>query len=64
MSRRPQQDATSPVVAGSLLVATVVLCTAVGFGVGALVGWPVPLGITGVFAGFAAGLALVIRRFR
>jgi hypothetical protein len=64
MSRPRRQDATSPVVAGSLLVATVVLCSAIGFGVGALVGWAVPLGITGVFAGFAAGLALVITRFR
>ena len=32
----------------------------IGFGLGALVGWAVPLGIAGLFAGFAAGLALVI----
>ena len=61
---RPRRPATSPVVAGSLLVATIVLCAAVGFGLGALVGWPVPLGIAGLFAGFGVGLALVIDRFR
>ena len=61
---RPRRTATSPVVAGSLLVATIVLCAGVGFGLGALVGWPVPLGIAGLFAGFGVGLALVIDRFR
>jgi hypothetical protein len=50
-------------VAGSLLVATIVLCAAIGFGVGALVGAPVPLGLTGLFAGVALGILLVIRRF-
>jgi len=50
-------------VAGSLLVATIVLCTAVGFGVGAAVGAPVPLGITGVFVGAIAGIVVVARRF-
>ncbi|HEU4657746.1 MAG TPA: hypothetical protein VFR97_09485 [Capillimicrobium sp.] len=59
-SRRPGQ---SPVVAGSLLVATLILCAAIGLGVGSLVGAPVPLGIAGVFVGFAAGIAVVIRRF-
>jgi hypothetical protein len=50
-------------VAGSLLVATIVLCAAVGFGVGALVGAAVPLGLVGLFAGVALGIVLVIRRF-
>jgi hypothetical protein len=54
----------SPVAAGSLLVATVVLCAAIGFGIGSLIGWAVPLGLAGLFAGVAAGLALVITRFR
>jgi hypothetical protein len=51
-------------VAGSLLVATIVLCAAVGFGVGALVGAPVPLGLAGLFAGVPLGIVVVIRRFR
>ena len=50
-------------VAGSLLVATIVTCAAVGFGVGALVGLAVPLGLVGLFAGVALGIVLVIRRF-
>jgi hypothetical protein len=50
-------------VAGSLLVATIVLCAAVGFGVGAAVGAPVPFGIAGVFVGAIAGIVVVARRF-
>ena len=50
-------------VAGSFLVATIVLCAAVGFGLGALVGATVPLGLVGLFCGVALGIALVIRRF-
>ena len=63
MSPRPPAG-TSPVVAGSLIVAAIVLCGGAGFGVGALVGWTVPLGLAGLFAGFAVGLALVITRFK
>jgi hypothetical protein len=50
-------------VAGSLLVATIVLCAGIGFGVGALIGATVPLGLVGLFAGVALGIVLVIRRF-
>jgi len=46
------------------MVAAIVLCSAAGFGLGALVGWTVPLGLAGLFAGFAVGLVLVITRFR
>jgi hypothetical protein len=55
---------SSPAVAGSLIVATIVVCAGIGFGAGGLIGWAVPLGIAGLFAGVAAGLALVITRFR
>ena len=34
-----------------------------GFGLGALVGATVPLGLVGLFAGVALGIVLVIRRF-
>ena len=63
---RPRRPAgtTSAVTAGSTIVASIILCAAIGFGLGALVGWAVPLGIAGLFAGVAAGLALVITRFR
>jgi hypothetical protein len=50
-------------VAGSLLVATIVLGAAVGFGLGALVGATVLLGLVGLFAGVVLGIVLVIRRF-
>jgi hypothetical protein len=63
MSQRRRPSA-NPVIAGSLIVATIVLCGAIGFGLGALVGLTVPLGIAGLFAGVVAGLALVITRFR
>ena len=43
--------------------ANIVLCAAVGFGVGAVVGAPVPLGIAGVFVGAVAGIVVVARRF-
>jgi hypothetical protein len=59
---RPNPGA-SPVIAGSLLIATLLLCTAIAAGIGSLVGAVVPLGIVGLFVGFAAGIAVVINRF-
>jgi hypothetical protein len=64
---RPRSTREQPTmrgaVAGSLLVATIVLCAAIGFGLGALVGAPVPIGLVGLFAGVVLGIVLVIRRF-
>jgi hypothetical protein len=51
-------------VAGSLLVATILVCAAIGLGLGALVGAPVALGLAGLFAGVPLGIVVVIRRFR
>jgi hypothetical protein len=51
-------------VAGSLLVGTIVLCAAVGFGLGAAVGAPVVLGLVGLFAGLVAGFVVVYARFK
>jgi hypothetical protein len=61
-SSRPRPG-PNPVVAGSQLVATLLLCVAVFAGIGWLVGAFVPLVIAGVFVGFGAGLAVVIKRF-
>jgi F0F1-type ATP synthase assembly protein I len=61
-SRRPRRG-PNPVVAGSQLVATLLLCAAVFAGIGSLVGAFVPLLIVGVFVGFGAGLAVVVKRF-
>lgn len=63
MSDQPHKPTMRGAVAGSLLLATIVLCAAIGFGLGALVGAAVPLGIAGLFAGVVAGIALVARRF-
>lgn len=52
------------VVAGSLLVTTIVLGGGLGFGIGALIGVPVVLGLLGLFAGLVAGFVLVHARFR
>jgi hypothetical protein len=60
-ARRPTMRGA---VAGSLLVATILLCAAIGFGLGALVGAPVALGLAGLFAGVPLGIVVVIRRFR
>jgi len=54
----------SPAGAGLTLVATMLLCGAVGLGAGALFDLAVPLGIAGLFIGIAAGFALVYSRFR
>lgn len=61
MDRQPTNRAA---VAGSLLVASILLCAAVGFGVGALVGAIGPFAIVGVFVGFALGFTLLYQRFR
>ncbi len=50
-------------VAGSVLVATILLCAAVGFGIGVLAGAPVALGLAGLFVGVPLGIVVVIRRF-
>ena len=50
-------------VAGSLLLGTILLCAAVAFGLGALVGAAVPLGLAGLFVGVPLGIVVVRRRF-
>jgi hypothetical protein len=73
MSQSPPPRAPAPggrpptmrgAVAGSLLLAAIVVCAAIGFGIGAIVGAAVPLGLAGLFAGVALGIVLVARRFR
>jgi hypothetical protein len=50
--------------AGMLIVASIILCAGIGFGLGVLVGAPIALGLAGLFAGGGVGVALVIQRFR
>ena len=63
MTDRESRPTNRGAVAGSVLLATIVLCAAVGFGIGAAVGAPVPVGIAGVFVGAVAGIVVVARRF-
>ena len=53
-----------PAAAGAMLLGTTVSCAAAGFGIGALIGVSVPLGLAGLFAGLIAGFVLVHARFR
>ncbi len=50
--------------AGGLLIAVIVLCAAVGYGLGALVGLPIAVGLAGLVIGPIVGIALVRSRFR
>jgi hypothetical protein len=51
-------------LAGFMIVSSVILFTAIGAGIGSLVGAPGPLAVIGVFVGFGVGLRLVYARFR
>ena len=50
--------------AGFMLVLTMVICTAVGVGVGALFGAPELAGLAGGFVGLLLGFAVVYARFK
>jgi len=58
------EQRSDPASAGIMLLATLVSCAAIGFGIGALVGLAVPLGLVGLFVGLIAGFALVYTRFK
>ncbi len=59
--RGPRADAAT---AGLTLVGAMIVFSAAGYGLGSLVGIAVPLGLIGLFAGLAGGLAVVFVRFR
>lgn len=62
-SNPPKRPVNRGMVAGSLLVATLLLCTAIGFGLGALAGAPIVGLFVGIFAGFPVGIVVVKKRF-
>ena len=64
MSDTPPKPTMRGAVAGTMLVSTIILCALVGYGIGALVGAPVALGLLGLFVGPVAGIALVRSRFK
>lgn len=61
MTRKPVARGAS---AGALALATLLACTAIGGGIGALVGAVVPLGLAGFFVGVVAGFYVVYARFK
>ena len=61
MSRTPAKEAAG---AGALLIAAILLCAAVGLGIGALIGAPAALGIVGGFVGVGVGFRLVYGRYK
>jgi hypothetical protein len=63
MNRRPPTGADAA-TAGFLVIAAMLACAAAGFGLGALIGLAVPLGLLGLFAGLVVGFFLVYSRYR
>ncbi len=53
-----------PRTAGYLLIAAIVLCTAAGLGIGALLDLTTPFTLAGLCAGVGLGFALVYSRFK
>lgn len=51
-------------MAGGMVVGSMLICAALGFGAGSLVDLSVPGGLIGLFGGLALGFALVYRRYR
>jgi hypothetical protein len=51
-------------VAGSIIVGSMIVGAGIGFGLGALVGIAVLTGLAGLFVGLVLGFAIVHDRFR
>jgi hypothetical protein len=67
MSQPPspeRQPVRAPIVAGSLIVGSMVLCAGVGFALGSLAGIAVLTGLVGLFVGLVLGFALVYDRYK
>jgi membrane associated rhomboid family serine protease len=50
--------------AGALLIATILVIAAIGFGIGTLFGAALELALAGAAIGFVGGVLLVIRAFQ
>jgi len=54
----------APIVAGSLIIGSMVFCAGVGFALGSLAGIAVFTGLAGLFVGLVLGFFLVYARYR
>jgi hypothetical protein len=63
MNQRPPTGADAA-AAGFMVIAAILVCAGIGFGLGSLVGLAVPLGLAGLFAGLVVGFRLVYARYR
>ena len=61
---RPPVTGRDAAGAGALLLSVNAICAAIGWGLGALAGAPMPLLLVGFFVGFFLGIYVVSRRFR
>jgi hypothetical protein len=59
--RRP---AAAPIVAGSIILGSMILCAGAGFALGALAGIATLIGLVGLFIGLVLGFVLVHDRYR
>jgi hypothetical protein len=59
-----QSPGTGPAGAGILLITTILVCAAIGLGIGALVGAPVALALVGGAIGVGVGFWNVYSRFK
>jgi hypothetical protein len=64
MTRRSDRQGASPAGAGALLIGAILMCAAVGLGIGLVLGVPAPLGLAGGFIGVGVGFWLVYDRFK
>jgi hypothetical protein len=55
---------SSPAGAGALLIGAIVVCAAIGLGVGALIGATALLALAGGFVGVGVGFWIVYSRFK
>jgi hypothetical protein len=60
----PSPPPTQGLGAGAMLIATILLIAAIGFGIGSLFGAALELALAGAAIGFVGGMLLVIRAFR
>ncbi len=61
--QRRRYTASDAAGAGALMLAVNLLCTAVGAGLGALVGAFVPLLLVGFCVGFGLAIRVIVKRF-